>query len=139
METDNDQAKEDPWHLHGHFPAAPNLVDDTTTLQNPVRVDCHVQASVLVQRSKTHSQYKTAQVLLDTGASSSLISKWIVPHNVAVVTAKVKKWMTMTGAFTTPEHVTVTVQFPQLTKNREVVAKFNVSPESLGEYDMIVG
>ena len=78
------------------------------------------------------------RVLLDSGASSSIIAK---SHASKLRTKKSPsvEWTTAAGSFTTNSKVKIDFQLPELSTSADIQCTVNVHNGSLGTYDMILG
>ena len=80
---------------------------------------------------------KNIMVLLDSGASKSVIKEKLVPHSKCT-SNEIVCWNTIAGCFETKKKVEVSFQLPSLHEKRIITSEVHVSPE-LNTYDMILG
>ena len=80
----------------------------------------------------------TIKVLLDSGASSSLITSDLV-RKLKVKPAGLTVWDTAAGAFETHGTSKITFQLPELSPTAECTWKVHVHKGKLSNYDMILG
>ena len=80
---------------------------------------------------------KNITVLLDSGASRSVINEKYVPHSKCT-SNEIVYWNTIAGRFETKKKAEVSFQLPSLHEKRIITSVVHVSPE-LNTYDMILG
>ena len=113
---------------------------------NNTNLDCVVTALLINGSSDKNSliNINKLKVLLDSGASSSIVYKNRLPEVIAT-TLKHKQtptvWRTNTGTFTTDKQVTLTFMLAEYSAQRVVKWKVNIDErlQNHTEYDMILG
>ena len=88
--------------------------------------------------TKESRQTKTARILLDSGASSSLITSELV-KKLRTKTEKPTLWSTAAGDFKTSGISKISFQLMELSPTAELQWKLHVHKGSLNGYDMILG
>jgi Retroviral aspartyl protease len=90
-------------------------------------------------QSRLHpSQARRIQILLDSGASQSIVHKNMVTDHVLIPQSKSMTWNTVAGTFQTMVKTTVTFKLPTLHETRTIETEMHVT-NSINNYDMIVG
>ena len=77
------------------------------------------------------------KILLDSGASSSIINKQCV-EGMKLNRSKVTEWRTSAGVFTTNQQTKLNIKLPEFFENRVVMYDVHVT-ENTSFYDMIMG
>jgi len=77
------------------------------------------------------------KILLDSGASSSIINKQCV-EGLKLNKSKVTEWKTSAGVFTTNKQAKILLKLPEFFENRVVTYHVHVT-ENTSNYDMIMG
>ena len=78
------------------------------------------------------------KILIDSGASSTLIKEQYATKLRVSSNTKPTKWKTTAGVFTTTKQVNVQFILPELHEGRTICTKAHVT-QHLGQYDMILG
>ena len=90
----------------------------------------------VITSSKPH-KIKKITILLDSGASGSIISSQIV-HNFKMKTGQPCKWNTMAGSFMTKHDCLINFTLPELNPTARVKYMVHVTKQ-ISKYDMIIG
>lgn len=93
---------------------------------------------LLHENVKVRTEIPVLKILLDSGASSTLIADKHVTHLTCHQISCPVKWRTTAGAFVTTKQVDAQFILPELHEGRTICARAHVTP-SLGQYDMILG
>ena len=88
-----------------------------------------------VKREK--EEFSTLKALLDSGASSTLVSQAAVKHLEKTVT-KETVFSTAAGNFSTQGKCRVKMKFPEFNPTAEITKSLHVA-KTLGNYDVIIG
>jgi hypothetical protein len=98
---------------------------------------------VTIPRDKGSKKYRTYLGLIDTGSSSSLLSKTVVENTAFTIENSAKKtlWDTQAGSFKTNSFVLFECYFlPQFTKQRKLTNTFHLFDKLKEDgYDIIIG
>ena len=81
---------------------------------------------------------KRISVLLDSGASSSVIHKDIV-KKLRIKPTSPTVWNTAAGPLSTEGKVTITFALPELSPSASITTTVHVHPTQIARYDMIIG
>ena len=81
---------------------------------------------------------KPVRILLDSGASASIIHKDFVSKENYVKCKNVQQWTMMAGTFKTTRTAYVTLKLPELNHTAEISANFHVTKQK-STYDIIFG
>ena len=96
--------------------------------------------SVHAALPKTQRKKKgTLRVLLDSGASSSLVARGIVHTHRLKAKREHTSFNTAAGTFNTVAYTTLDLLLPEFSESRKITWGFHVHPGKLGSYDMIIG
>ena len=92
---------------------------------------------VIKNSIKISDEVNYIKILLDTGASSSIINKQCV-EGLKLDKSKVTEWRTSAGVFTTNKQVKLNLKLPEFFQNRIITYNVHVT-ENTSTYDMIMG
>ena len=81
-----------------------------------------------------NSKVRTIKILLDSGASASIVRKDVLHVRHKILKDKKNKWSTMAGIFVT----NIILKLPELNHSAEISAKCHLT-EKLLNYDLILG
>ena len=86
---------------------------------------------------KEHQPIATIKILLDSGASSTLIREnWA--ENLGTIKSAPANWTTTAGTFKTTEKVQLQFILPELHEGKTICCNAHVA-NALGIYDLIIG
>ena len=84
------------------------------------------------------SKSTTIKVLLDSGASATLISEKWASKLSRLIPNEVTRWTTSAGTFETKEKAIIQMIFAELHESKTITCNAHIAP-NLGAYDVIVG
>ena len=87
---------------------------------------------------KMKKNKKPVRILLDSGASASIISKDFVVKENYVKSNASQEWLTMAGTFKTTRVAYVALKLPELNHTAEIATEFHVTKQK-SAYDVIFG
>ena len=91
-----------------------------------------------INSQKGKEKWETVKVLIDSGASATIISKEFV-KKLQVKKETTTSWGTTAGTFTTTGKVNLEIQFPELSPSTIVYIESHVHKGQLASYNMILG
>jgi len=91
-----------------------------------------------IRERRGRAKGKTIKVLLDSGASSSLVNADKVAK-LKVKRSTPAQWNTAAGSFSTIARCALEFALPELSPSKVVKASVHVTQQRLGNYDMILG
>ena len=94
--------------------------------------------TISIDNKKDNYENQSVKILLDSGASASIISNSYVAKNDYVKNKTSSNWATMAGTFKTNRVATVSLKLPELNHTAEISEKFHVTEEKFN-YDVIIG
>ena len=83
-------------------------------------------------------EYVLSKILLDSGASASIICKDVLYERHKILKAKKNKWSTMAGTFNTIFVTEIILKLPELNPTAEIYAKCHLTDKLLN-YNLILG
>lgn len=92
----------------------------------------------LLQKSSNPSLGKKIIILLDSGASQSIIDSNIIEKNAKKIEGKSITWKTISGNFSTKFKTAVKFKLPSLHESRTIETEMHIAPH-ISNYDMIIG
>jgi hypothetical protein len=92
----------------------------------------------MVYKSSTDSNPNKIIILLDSGASQTIIKKAIVDNTQLIVQQDTTKWKTVAGNFKTVLKAKIIFSLPTLHETRRVESEMHVVSQ-INNYDMIMG
>ena len=106
---------------------------------NPKTIFSHQKKRTNSTNSKKIKKIKKpVRILLDSGASASIIHKDFVSKENYVKSKDVQQWTTMAGTFKTTRTAHVTLKLPELNHTAEISANFHVTNQK-STYNIIFG
>ena len=94
--------------------------------------------TISIDNKKDNYKNQSVKILLDSGASASIISDSYVTKNDYVKNKTSSNWTTMAGTFETNRVATVILKLPELNHTAEISEKFHVTKKKFN-YDVIIG
>jgi len=85
-----------------------------------------------------NSKVRTIKILLDSGASASIVRKDVLHVRHKILKDKKNKWSTMAGTFNTTSVTEIMLKLPELNHSAEIYAKCHLT-DNLLNYDLILG
>ena len=85
-----------------------------------------------------NSKLRTIKILLDSGASASIVRKDVLHVHHKILKDKKNKWSTMAGTFNTTFVTEIILKLPELNHSAEIYAKCHLTDKFLN-YDLILG
>ena len=107
----------------------------------PTKVDSSTKRTQKVSRSKNLNRKETkyVKVLLDSGASASIIHQsYVRKNNYDFRKTSANAWTTMAGSFSTSYETTINLTLPELNPTAHISAKMHMT-ENKSNYDVIFG
>lgn len=92
----------------------------------------------LLQLSANKSLGRKITILLDSGASQSIINQDVIDDHTLFIKGDETKWNTVAGSFLTKFKAIVVFKLPTLHETRTVEHEMHVAPR-IKKYDMIIG
>ena len=91
-----------------------------------------------VDKARRKSTDRTVKILLDSGASASIIRHTYVRKNKLATKNVTNQWTTIAGTFNTNQIVNINLKLPELNSTAEIKVEYHVTKNE-SNYDIIIG